>query len=58
MKGDTYTCEHCGKQHDNEFSLTCEDCDNLRMDGELHECGYCMTFYTDECEVCGRTDGE
>lgn len=26
----TYTCQHCGAKHDNEFSLTCSDCDTLR----------------------------
>ena len=30
-----YTCEHCGKQHANEFSRTCGDCDRLRESGDL-----------------------
>jgi hypothetical protein len=25
-----YECEHCGAEHENEFSLTCGDCDTLR----------------------------
>lgn len=31
----THTCEHCGAQHENEFSLTCGDCDTLRESGDL-----------------------
>ena len=28
-------CHHCGAIHDNEFSLTCADCDHKRESGEL-----------------------
>ena len=29
-KQETWTCVCCDKQHTNEFSLTCEDCDHKR----------------------------
>jgi hypothetical protein len=33
--GQTYTCEHCHKEHSNEFSRTCKTCDQDRESGDL-----------------------
>ena len=31
----SYDCEICGRSHDNEFSLTCEECDIERESGDI-----------------------
>ena len=33
-EGAPYECQSCGKQHTNEFSLSCPDCDSERESGE------------------------
>lgn len=32
---ETYKCVCCEKQHTNEFSLTCPECDSERESGDL-----------------------
>ena len=45
---ETYTCEWCEKKHMNEFSLTCDDCDSKRENGDIEECEWCEEFYNDD----------
>ncbi len=45
----TYTCEWCGKQHTQEFSRTCPDCDIERESGDVHECKECEQLYEGVC---------
>jgi hypothetical protein len=60
MNTQTFTCEYCQKQHTNESSRTCEDCDHDREHGgevTLNECLGCEEFYVDVgrgeyCDEC------
>lgn len=58
----TWTCEHCQKQHTQEWSRTCEDCDHDREHGgevTLNECLGCAGFYVEVglgeyCDECNH----